>query len=68
MNDTDIELHDLTTAAHTIGRLKRKGICFHGWRQGPPGKPVCTCLDCGKTWPSELHCDEEIRELRAEYL
>ncbi len=34
-----------------IGRkldaLKKRGICTHGWMQGPPGKPILTCLDCG---------------------
>lgn len=45
----------LEAAGRKIAELRARGICTHGWLQGPPGpkdKPttVVTCLDCGKVW------------------
>ena len=49
--DADIEMAELTAVANTAARLRKRGICSHGWMQGPPGNPVLTCLDCGKEFP-----------------
>jgi hypothetical protein len=43
----------LEAAGNKIARLKARGICTHGWMQGPPGKAVLTCLDCGATFASD---------------
>jgi len=66
-NDADLATLDATNTANHIARLRRKGICAHGWRQGA-GSPdnldgESTCLDCGKvaTWG-------ELEEERAELL
>lgn len=67
MNDVDIEMHDLETAAHTMGRLRKKGICFHGWTV-KFGEPATVCRDCGKVFPSFEAMNDERDELKAEYL
>jgi len=68
MNAADIEMAQLQAAANHESRLKKRGICTHGWLQGPPGpvnKPtnICTCLHCGKTWPTVEDAYKERREL-----
>lgn len=57
IQDADIEMADLQAAANREARLRKRGICTHGWLQGPPGPPdapttVATCLHCGQTWPT----------------
>lgn len=42
----------LERAGRKIDALKARGICTHGWMQGPPGKAVLTCLDCGREFAS----------------
>lgn len=64
--DADLEAAALNEAANRETRLKRRGICAHGWLQGPPGPKhaptkVCTCLDCGKTWATTDEAHEERR-------
>lgn len=69
MNDVDIELHDLERAANTMARLRRKGVCFHGWTQTSRVAPhTCTCRDCGIVFASEADCFEAREDLKAEYL
>ena len=67
MNDADIEMAGLQRTGNTISRLRKKGICLHGWIQAPDKGPA-KCLDCGKAWPSALELHEERRELRILYL
>lgn len=43
----------LERAGNKVAALKARGICTHGWMQGPPGKAVLTCLDCGQEFASE---------------
>lgn len=68
LQDADLEMAELTAGARQEARLKKKGICTHGWLQGPPGPPnkptsVCTCLHCGKVWPTVEDAHEERREI-----
>lgn len=68
IQDADIEMAELTAAANKESRLRKRGICAHGWIQGPPGpwnKPttVWTCQDCGKVFQSENDLMEERRNL-----
>jgi len=56
MNDADMQAAELTRQGNLHAKLKKKGICLHGRRQGP-GDPInedgeSTCLECGKssTW------------------
>ena len=68
IQDADIEMAELTAAANRESRLRKRGICTHGWIQGPPGpwnKPtkVWTCLHCGKVFQSEEDLMENRREL-----
>ncbi len=44
-----------------IAALRARGICTHGWLQGPPGKPVITCLDCGATFETYAERDKASR-------
>jgi hypothetical protein len=65
--DADLEMAELTASAKRETRLRRAGICAHGWLQGPPGpdhKPtsVVTCLDCGAVFASEADAHEARRE------
>lgn len=49
--DADFEMRDLEAAGRRSARLRRKGLCDHGWRQSYPGHPVvgeARCLHCGK--------------------
>lgn len=48
--DADLEQAHYEAMGRTLARLQKRGICAHGWTQGPPGKPVLTCLDCGATF------------------
>ena len=50
--DADIEQASLYAKGKRSARLRKQGICDHGWLQGPPGKPVVTCLHCGATFDS----------------
>jgi len=60
--DADFELRELEASAARQAARARKGICSHGWLQGPPGpahKPtkVWTCNHCGATWKTEAEAD-----------
>lgn len=50
--DADFEMRDLEAKGNRSYQLRKAGICTHGWLQGPPGKPVTTCLYCGATFES----------------
>lgn len=63
----DIEMAELVYAGNTISRLRKKGICLHGWVCAP-AKSTAKCLDCGKVWPSAEEMEDEQRELRIEFL
>lgn len=72
MNDADIEMAELQAGADLESHLCKNGICTHGRLQGPPGpksKPtnVCTCLHCGKTWPTTEEAHEERQEILNEH-
>jgi len=62
LQDADLESAELNRQASREARLKRKGICTHGWLSAPAGKP-CKCNDCGKTWESVELAYEERREI-----
>lgn len=52
--DADIEMAQLTAMGNHAAKLRKRGICTHGWMQGPNaarGVKVLTCLDCGKEFP-----------------
>lgn len=56
--DADFDAASLTAQANHESRLRKRGICTHGWIQGPPGPPnapttVWTCNYCGKVFPTE---------------
>lgn len=51
--DADIEQAQYEAIGRRLSSLQKRGICSHGWMQGPPGKPVLTCLDCGVTFASK---------------
>ena len=60
--DADLEMAELTASANHHAALRKRGLCTHGWRQGPPGpwhKPttVWTCLHCGKVFQSEAEME-----------
>lgn len=68
--DADIEMAQLQAVANRESRLWKRGICAHGWLQGPPGPAtapttVWTCLYCGKTWATEAECRAEREEILA---
>jgi hypothetical protein len=70
--DADIEMATLQERANLESRLRKKGICTHGWIQGPPGpvgKPttVATCNHCNKVWPTVEAAHEERAEILAQY-
>lgn len=66
MNDADIETRELENAGNTISRLKKKGICCHGWIKAPAGCAVI-CLDCGKIWKNYSDFDEEREQIKMDY-
>ena len=59
IQDADIEMAQLNTAAHRERRLKKMGICCHGWYET---RPVVKCRDCGKVFKSEDELNWERRE------
>lgn len=68
IQDADIEMASLVEAANRERRLRKRGICTHGSLQCPPGhrdRPtnVCTCLNCGKVWPTVEEAYAERREI-----
>jgi len=62
LQDADLESAELIWQASCEARLKRKGICTHGWLSAPVGKP-CVCKDCGKVWESAELAYEERKEI-----
>ena len=73
MNDIDMEqarmealgdaFKKLEALGDQVARLRKLGICTHGHLQGPPGKPVLTCLDCGTEFDSHQEVNESRRHL-----
>ncbi len=63
MNDIDMEQARMEALGDEIARLRKLGICTHGHLQGPPGKPVLTCLDCGTEFGSHQEVNESRRHL-----
>lgn len=66
--DADFEMRDLQAQANRESRLRKRGICAHGWTQGPPGPPdkptsVVTCLYCGQTWQTDAEAYAARREV-----
>lgn len=64
LQDTDLEMAELQATARRESALKRRGICRHGWRSGPPGPPskpttVWTCRECGQVFASEAAMDAD---------
>lgn len=66
-NDADLEMAALERTGSTMARLRKRGICLHGWRCSPVSGPA-KCNDCGKVFPNAEALEEEARELRIEYL
>jgi hypothetical protein len=66
IQDADIEMAQLAAAGRRQARLRRQGVCTHGWietRGGSETHPV-KCKDCGKLFRTE----EELHEERSELL
>lgn len=63
-NDADWDTMQLENQGRITNRLAKKGICLHGWNN------TCTleCYHCKKVWESIDAMNEEIRNLRADYL
>lgn len=61
----DAAQRKLERAGNRISELRKRGICTHGWMQGPPGKAVLTCLDCGRQFASTAEHEEARREALA---
>ncbi len=59
--DADIEMADLQRSAAREARLKKAGICTHGWYQAKYGQPA-VCLECGKVFACESDLNDERRE------
>jgi hypothetical protein len=66
MNDADIEYANLVAAGTREARLRKQGICCHGWTQSynpiwaihlKPGE--VQCKECGKVFASEADCYAE---------
>ena len=56
-NSAEREWDRMVLLGNKISAAKARGVCTHGWIQGPPGpagRPttIATCLDCGQTWPT----------------
>ena len=63
--DADFEMAELQRVGNLASALRKRGICTHGWLQGPPGKQVTTCLHCGKEFASSEEAFQEGRRLLA---
>jgi len=53
---------ELTQQANRSAALRKRGICDHGYIQGPPGhrqapRSDWLCLDCGKTFATEAELE-----------
>jgi hypothetical protein len=71
MNDADIEMNELTVTANHESRLRRRGICAHGWvqraHQTTPhltGEQV-QCKDCGKVFADFETLNDERQDILA---
>lgn len=58
-NDADIEMAGLQAEANRNAKLRKRGICTHGWVQsgvdasGKPMSGTCAkCHDCGRIFSS----------------
>ena len=60
--DGDFEQAELETLAKRSSRLKKRGLCDHGWVQGNVDK-TATCLHCNKTFPSRNDLENDRRRV-----
>ena len=52
MNRADYETARLTKLGNQSAALRKRGICTHGWLQGPPGTPGdVVYLHCATRFP-----------------
>jgi hypothetical protein len=59
--DADLEMAELQAAANRESRLRKAGICTHGWYKAPAGQPA-TCNHCGKIFNTESALLESRKE------
>lgn len=59
--DADLQMAELQAAANHESRLRKAGICTHGWYCAPAGKPA-VCHHCQQSFPTEAHLLEARRE------
>lgn len=57
--DADFEMMELQDAAKRERRLKKFGICTHGWYSA---NSVAKCNECGKVFATETELLEDRRE------
>lgn len=57
--DADLEMRGLEEQANLETRLKKRGICTHGWNKPVElGKPARVCNDCGEVFKNEVELYE----------
>lgn len=59
--DADLETAALHRHANRLARLRRRGICAHGWIKG------LLCRDCGKTFNTAAELEAERRNILENY-
>ena len=67
--DADLEMAQLTESANRTARMRKRGICDHGWIQGPPGRPDAPrtdwlCHHCGATFATEAMLEDAREQAR----
>jgi len=50
--DADFEMRDLEAKGAAVSRLRKQGICAHGWGR-VPDVGECECLYCGQMFPNK---------------
>lgn len=61
--DADILTAEFIRKGNAAASARRQGNCTHGWLQGPPGRAVVTCNDCGAQFPG-MSLDEVVKMSR----
>ena len=59
MRDADMQQAEFERLGNQISRLRKQGICTHGWLQT---KPIVTCKHCGQVFASEEAAHEAFKE------